>query len=227
MIELRNLTKSYKTKFGRHYVYKNVNLILPDENIGLIGPNGAGKSTLLRLIGRIEYPDSGTIITDEKISFPVGFQGGFQGSLTGRELTRFVGSIYGLEGDKLSEMIEWVREFSELGKFFDLQIKTYSSGMRARLAFAISMAMDFDRYLLDEITAVGDINFRKKSSKELEKKIIKGKKIILASHSFDVIKKFCKIFIIPYAGNLEVFTNFNDALKFYEKILNNGNQFSD
>lgn len=221
MIELSNLTKFYKTKEGRHYVFKNINLRLPYENIGIIGPNGAGKSTLLKLIGRIESPNEGAVITDERISFPVGFQGGFQGSLTGRELTKFVGMIYGLEDTQIRDMLAWVQDFSGLGKYFEMPIKTYSTGMRARLAFSISMALDFDRYLLDEVTAVGDAEFRKKSSQELKKKMNQGKKIILASHSFDNIKKFCKIILIPYQGNLYLFNNFKEALNFYRNIYKN------
>lgn len=163
MIELRNVTKSYITKYGRHYVYRNVNALFPEgKNIGIIGPNGAGKSTLLRLIGKIDYPDSGEIITNKSVSWPVAFSGGFQGSLTGFEIVKFVCMIYGANGD-MADKIAFVKEFTELGEYFEMPIKTYSAGMRARLAFALSMAFDFDYYLIDEVTAVGDINFRKKN----------------------------------------------------------------
>ncbi|MFN3976960.1 MAG: ABC transporter ATP-binding protein, partial [Aquificaceae bacterium] len=149
MIEIRNLTKSYKTKYGRHYVYKDVNAVFPEgKNVGIIGPNGAGKSTLLRLIARIEYPDKGEIITNKSISWPVAFAGGFQGSLTGRQITSFVCRIYG-EEKNIRDKIEFVKDFTELGKYFDMPVKTYSTGMRARLAFALSMAFDFDYYIID------------------------------------------------------------------------------
>lgn len=217
MIELRNLTKSYVTKYGRHYVYRNVNVIFPEgKNIGIIGPNGAGKSTLLKLIGRIDYPDRGEIITNKRISWPVAFSGGFQGSLTGLEVVKFVCMIYGANGDML-EKINFVKEFTELGKYFEMPIKTYSAGMKARLAFAISMAFDFDYYLIDEVTAVGDINFRRKCNKILKEKLKKSN-IIMTSHDINQVSKFCDIFAIPYKGDLVVFNNFKEASKFYAEI---------
>ncbi|HFP1231741.1 TPA: ABC transporter ATP-binding protein, partial [Escherichia coli] len=148
MIKIENLTKSYRTPTGRHYVFKNLNIIFPkDYNIALIGQNGAGKSTLLRIIGGIDRPDSGNIITEHKISWPVGLAGGFQGSLTGRENVKFVARLYA-KRDELNERVDFVEEFSELGKYFDMPIKTYSSGMRSRLAFGLSMAFKFDYYLI-------------------------------------------------------------------------------
>ncbi|HQA04605.1 MAG TPA: ABC transporter ATP-binding protein [Thermodesulfovibrio thiophilus] len=218
MIELRNLTKSYLTKYGRHYVYKDVSVIFPEgKNIGIIGSNGAGKSTLLRLIGKIDYPDSGEVITAKKISWPVAFSGGFQGSLTGREITKFVCMIYGADGDK--QIIEFVKEFTELGKYFEMPIKTYSSGMKARLAFAMSMAFDFDYYLIDEVTAVGDTNFKKKCSQILDQKLKKSN-VIICSHNIKFIKKFSDIIAIPYQKDLLIFNRIGEAEKFYEEIAN-------
>lgn len=217
MIKLVNLTKSYKTKFGKHYVYKNVNVVFPEgKNIGIIGPNGAGKSTLLRLIGKIEYPDYGEIITYKRISWPVAFTGGFQGSLTGLEIVKFVCRIYGANGE-MKEGITFVKKFSELGKYFEMPIKTYSAGMKARLTFALSMAFDFDYYLIDEVTAVGDINFRKKCNQILRKKLEKTN-IIMASHGIGHVEKFCDLFAIPYKGDLFIFDNFKEASKFYAEI---------
>lgn len=217
MIELRNVTKSYITKYGRHYVYKNVNALFPEgKNVGIIGPNGSGKSTLLRLIGKIDYPDSGEIITNNSISWPVAFSGGFQGSLTGFEIVKFVCMIYGANGD-MADKIAFVKEFTELGKYFEMPIKTYSAGMRARLAFALSMAFDFDYYLIDEVTAVGDINFRKKCDQILREKLKKSN-IIMTSHDISKLDKFCDIFAIPYKGDLIVFDNFKEAAKFYADI---------
>lgn len=219
MIELRNVTKSYITKHGRHYVYKNVNAIFPEgKSVGIIGPNGAGKSTLLRLIGKIDYPDSGEIITNKSISWPVAFSGGFQGSLTGFEIVKFVCMIYGANGDML-EKISFVKEFTELGDYFDMPVKTYSAGMKARLAFALSMAFDFDYYLIDEVTAVGDINFRKKCNQILREKLQKSK-VIMTSHNIETVKQFCDIFAIPYQGDLIVFDNFKEAVNFYAEISN-------
>ena len=162
MIKIENLTKSYRTSQGRHYVFKDLNVELPTgKSVALIGRNGAGKSTLLRMIGGIDRPDSGNIITDKSISWPVGLSGGFQGSLTGRENVKFVARLYA-EKHELREKIDFVEDFAELGKYFDMPIKTYSSGMRSRLGFGLSMAFHFDYYLVDEVTAVGDARFKKK-----------------------------------------------------------------
>lgn len=221
MIELRNLTKSYKTKYGRHYVYKDVNVIFPGgKNIGILGPNGAGKSTLLRLIAKIEYPDSGEIITNKSLSWPVAFSGGFQGSLTGRQIVSFVCKIYGAE-EEIDDKIEFVKDFTELGKYFDMPIKTYSTGMRARLAFALSMAFDFDYYIIDEVTAVGDTEFRKKCNHILKEKLQRSN-IIITSHNINSLKKLCHIFAIPYKGDLIVFEDFKEASKFYEQVCKDG-----
>lgn len=221
MIELRNITKSYPTKYGRHYVYKNINAIFPsNKNIGIIGQNGAGKSTLLKLIGKIEYPDSGEIITHNSISWPVAFSAGFQGSLTGQEIVKFVCRIYSNGGMDINKKVDFVKKFSELGDYFNMPIKTYSSGMKARLAFTLSMAFDFDYYLFDEITAVGDNNFKKKCNQMLKEKLNKAN-IIIASHSLELIKRFCNMFAIPLHGNLLLFDNFKEAFKFYAKISNN------
>lgn len=135
-------------------------LISLKKSIALIGHNGAGKSTLLKMIGGIDRPDSGKIITNKTISWPVGLAGGFQGSLTGRENVKFVARLY-VKKENVNNIVDFVRDFSELGKYFDMPIKTYSSGMRARLGFGLSMAFKFDYYLVDEITAVGDAKFKK------------------------------------------------------------------
>ncbi len=162
MIKIENLTKSYRTPAGRHYVFKNLNIEIPSgKSVAFIGRNGAGKSTLLRMIGGIDRPDSGKIITNKTISWPVGLAGGFQGSLTGRENVKFVARLYAKQ-EELKEKIEFVEEFAELGKYFDMPIKTYSSGMRSRLGFGLSMAFKFDYYIVDEVTAVGDAGFKEK-----------------------------------------------------------------
>uniref|UniRef100_A0A914Y2L4 ABC transporter domain-containing protein n=1 Tax=Panagrolaimus superbus TaxID=310955 RepID=A0A914Y2L4_9BILA len=140
----------------------DLNLEIPSgKSVAFIGRNGAGKSTLLRMIGGIDRPDSGKIITNKTISWPVGLAGGFQGSLTGRENVKFVARLYAKQ-EELKEKIEFVEEFAELGKYFDMPIKTYSSGMRSRLGFGLSMAFKFDYYIVDEVTAVGDARFKEK-----------------------------------------------------------------
>jgi capsular polysaccharide transport system ATP-binding protein len=167
MIEVRNLTKSYYYQGKKTTIFRDLNFrIQTGESVAILGGNGAGKSTLLRILGGIDLPDSGTIETDRSISWPVGLVGGFQGSLTGRENVTFVSRIY-TEKRNVPEKVRYVEEFAELGIYFDRPFKTYSSGMRSRVTFGLSMAFDFDVYLIDEVTAAGDQRFREKSKQVL------------------------------------------------------------
>ncbi len=215
MIKIKNLTKSYRTPQGKHYVFKDLNVVLPTgKSIALIGRNGAGKSTLLRMIGGIDRPDRGEIITEKTISWPVGLAGGFQGSLTGRENVKFVSRLYASKDD-FQQKISFVEEFSELGKYFDMPIKTYSSGMRSRLAFGLSMAFKFDYYLVDEITAVGDARFKKKCA-ELFNQRHKESSFIMVSHSLNSLKEYCDIGLTLHKnGCINVHGNVDDAIKDY------------
>ncbi|HDJ8339032.1 TPA: ABC transporter ATP-binding protein [Escherichia coli] len=195
MIKIENLTKSYRTPTGRHYVFKDLNIEIPSgKSVAFIGRNGAGKSTLLRMIGGIDRPDSGKIITNKTISWPVGLAGGFQGSLTGRENVKFVARLYAKQ-EELKEKIEFVEEFAELGKYFDMPIKTYSSGMRSRLGFGLSMAFKFDYYIVDEVTAVGDARFKEKCA-QLFKERHKESSFLMISHSLNSLKEFCDVAIV-------------------------------
>ncbi|HFM1574354.1 TPA: ABC transporter ATP-binding protein [Escherichia coli] len=195
MIKIENLTKSYRTPTGRHYVFKDLNIEIPSgKSVAFIGRNGAGKSTLLRMIGGIDRPDSGKIITNKTISWPVGLAGGFQGSLTGRENVKFVARLY-TKQEELKEKIEFVEEFAELGKYFDMPIKTYSSGMRSRLGFGLSMAFKFDYYIVDEVTAVGDARFKEKCA-QLFKERHKESSFLMVSHSLNSLKEFCDVAIV-------------------------------
>ncbi|HAN1940667.1 TPA: ABC transporter ATP-binding protein, partial [Escherichia coli] len=205
MIKIENLTKSYRTPTGRHYVFKDLNIEIPSgKSVAFIGRNGAGKSTLLRMIGGIDRPDSGKIITNKTISWPVGLAGGFQGSLTGRENVKFVARLYAKQ-EELKEKIEFVEEFAELGKYFDMPIKTYSSGMRSRLGFGLSMAFKFDYYIVDEVTAVGDARFKEKCA-QLFKERHKESSFLMVSHSLNSLNKFCDIaFVISENGQCNLF----------------------
>lgn len=204
MIRIENLSKSYPTPQGRHYVFKDLNIELPSgKSVAIIGRNGAGKSTLLRMIGGIDRPDSGRIITDSSISWPVGLAGGFQGSLTGRENVKFVARLYATR-DELKEKVAFVEEFAELGKYFDMPIKTYSSGMRSRLGFGLSMAFKFDYYLVDEVTAVGDARFKQKCA-ELFKERHKEASFLMVSHSLNSLKEFCDVALFVQRNNIVTF----------------------
>lgn len=215
MIKIENLTKSYRTSTGRHYVFKDLNIELPSgKSVAFIGRNGAGKSTLLRMIGGIDRPDSGKIITNKTISWPVGLAGGFQGSLTGRENVKFVARLYAKQ-EELKEKIEFVEEFAELGKYFDMPIKTYSSGMRSRLGFGLSMAFKFDYYIVDEVTAVGDARFKEKCAHYFKERH-KESSFLMVSHSLNSLKEYCDVVIyIKSFNEVKYYSVVTDALAEY------------
>lgn len=216
MIKIENLTKSYRTPKGRHYVFKDLNVELPSgKSVALIGRNGAGKSTLLRVIGGIDRPDSGKIHTDKTISWPVGLAGGFQGSLTGRENVKFVARLYSTP-DQLREKVAFVEEFAELGKYFDMPIKTYSSGMKSRLGFGLSMAFKFDYYLVDEVTAVGDARFKQKCG-DLFKARHEEASFLMVSHSLGSLKEFCDVALFIGRDNkVKYFESVDEAITTYK-----------
>ncbi|HCD6323103.1 TPA: ABC transporter ATP-binding protein, partial [Escherichia coli] len=192
--------KSYRTPHGRHYVFKDLNVEFPEgKSVALLGRNGAGKSTLLRIIGGIDKPDYGAVITNRSISWPVGLSGGFQGSLTGRENVKFVARLYAKQGD-LKNKVAFVEEFSELGMYFDMPIKSYSSGMKSRLGFGLSMAFEFDYYLVDEITSVGDARFREKCA-EIFKSRHSESNFLMVSHNLNSIREFCDVAIFLGRNN--------------------------
>ena len=214
MIELRNLSKSYRTPKGRHYVFRDLNLLIPSgKSVGLIGRNGAGKSTLMRIMGGIDRPDSGRVITDKTISWPVGLAGGFQGSMTGRENVKFVCRIYSRKED-MARKLNFIEEFAEIGKYFDMPIKSYSSGMRSRLAFGLSMAFDFDYYLIDEVTAVGDAAFQAKSAALMAQKREQAN-FIMVSHSLGTLKQFCDVAVLLDRQGAHYFENIDEAIETY------------
>lgn len=216
MIKIENLTKSYRTPKGRHYVFKDLNVELPSgKSVALIGRNGAGKSTLLRVIGGIDRADSGRIHTDKTISWPVGLAGGFQGSLTGRENVKFVARLYA-RPEELKDKVTFVEEFAELGKYFDMPIKTYSSGMKSRLGFGLSMAFKFDYYLVDEVTAVGDARFKQKCA-DLFKARHEEASFLMVSHSLGSLKEFCDVALFIGRDNkVKYFESVADAIETYK-----------
>jgi len=215
MIELRNVTKSYRTGNKRHYVFRDLSLIIPpSKNIALIGRNGAGKSTLMRLLGGLDTPDRGRIITDRSMSWPVGLSGGFQGSLTGRENVKFVCRVYGAQGERMRRAIDYVQNFAEIGEYFDLPVKSYSSGMRARVAFGMSLAFDFDYYLVDEAFSVGDARFRVKAIQEFKAKV-EAANLIFVSHDMGQVRKMCDIVLLVQDGRIVQFDDVEDSIKAY------------
>ncbi|PRF34836.1 ABC transporter ATP-binding protein [Burkholderia multivorans] len=218
MIELSKLTKSFVTLGGRKYVFRDLSFsIPPDKNIALIGRNGAGKSTLMRLLCGTDVPDSGRIITDKRISWPVGLGGGFQGSLTGRQNVKFVCRALGAEGEAMKKIIAYVENFAELGDYFNQPVKTYSSGMGSRLRFGISLAFDFDYYMIDEAMSVGDAHFRAKAEAEFKRRTGKSN-LILVTHVMSQVREICDIVLLLSNGNVRVFDDVEEGIAAYSKI---------
>ncbi|WP_041769223.1 ABC transporter ATP-binding protein [Pseudovibrio sp. FO-BEG1] len=214
MIEFHNVRKSYRLKGVTKTVLNGLTTRFPKgRNIGILGHNGAGKSTLMRLIAGAELPDSGKIKRNVKVSWPLGFGGGFAGKMTGIENVRFVARMYGEDTER---MVEFVEDFSELGPSMALPIQTYSSGMKARLAFGVSMAINFRCYLIDEVTAVGDRRFKRKCDEVFETKL-KHANIIMISHSERTIKKLCDSACLLHNGELTMFDSVEEALAQHRK----------
>ena len=215
MIVCEQISKSYPMGHGRKQVLNGLDLqISMGERIGLLGRNGAGKTTLIKLIGGVEMPTSGRVRRHMSVSWPLGFGGGFQGSLTGYDNARFIARIYGHE---YREIRDFVEDFTELGVQLKMPVKTYSSGMRARLAFALSLAIEFDCYLIDEIIMVGDANFHHKCHYELFEK--RGDRtLILASHSPDLIREFCDRALVLHQGLATEYADVNEALDVYAAL---------
>ena len=199
MLALEHIYKSYPTRQGMRTVLHDINFTLQKgEKLGILGRNGAGKSTLIRLIGGVELPDSGRIIRNMSVSWPLAFSGAFQGSLTGMDNLRFICRIYNTDIAKVKKFTE---DFAELGIYLNEPVKTYSSGMKARLAFALSLAIEFDCYLIDEVIAVGDSRFNDKCKYELFEKR-KDRSLILVSHSENSIKQYCDKGVVLQDGHL-------------------------
>ncbi|MBE6430236.1 MAG: ABC transporter ATP-binding protein [Campylobacter sp.] len=221
MIKLDNLTKFYPLSNGdKYFVFREFTFTFPDDcSIGLIGRNGAGKSTLMRLLSGADIPNAGKVITDKKISWPVGLAGGFQQSLSARDNVKFVARVYGYKGEALEEKVRYIEEFAEIGKYFDEPMNTYSSGMRSRIGFGLSMAFDFDYYLIDEAGAVGDAKFKKKSD-AIYKEKLSNSKVIMVSHNMAEIKQWCDKVILVNSGMTTVYDDVDEGIEMYKRICN-------
>ncbi len=219
MITVDNVYKRYRTEHGPgKWVLQGVSFEIPPKlNVGLIGANGAGKSTLLRIIAGVDHPNRGEVRRDCSISWPMGFAGGLQGSLTGRQNAKFICRIHGHEED-IPDRLAYVQDFAEIGDAFDEPVKTYSSGMKARLQFALSLAFDFDVYISDEVTAAGDAAFRRKAATAF-KNLADHASLIMVSHGEGTLRQFCQAGIWIHDGRAHWFDAIEDALNAYKDTL--------
>lgn len=215
MIEFVQVSKHYKLSHGYRTILDDVSFRFPEhKNIGILGMNGAGKSTLMRLISGSEPPDSGKIIRTGRFSWPLGFGGGFNNNLSGEENLRFVCRIYNAD---LHQVLDYVREFSELGNALTEPMRTYSNGMRARLAFGLSLAIDFDVYLIDEVMAVGDPVFKKKSKAAFDARR-QTANLILVSHDMRTVRDYSDVIIILNNHELNIFEDVESGIKAYQGL---------
>jgi capsular polysaccharide transport system ATP-binding protein len=216
LIKAERISKDYPRETGGyHRVLSDISFeVGRGEKVALLGRNGAGKSTLIRLLGGVELPTEGAISATMSVSWPVGFVGGLHGSLTGNDNIRFIARVY---GKPFSEIHDYVEDFAALGKFLSEPVRTYSTGMRGRLNFALSLAIDFDCYLIDELIAVGDYVFQVRSREELFERRA-DRALIMASHIPDLIKTYCSRAIVLHRGRAKVFSDLDLALEIYSAL---------
>jgi capsular polysaccharide transport system ATP-binding protein len=216
MIALDHVSKAYRIAGGRKIVLANTSLTFEaGHNYGILGINGAGKSTLIRLLAGSELPDRGAVRRYGRVSFPLGFGGTFHGALSGRENAAFIARVYGAA---LRPTIDFVEAFAELGEYFTMPVNTYSAGMRARLAFAACLAIDFDIYLIDEVTEVGDQRFRRKCAEAFRARMARAD-IILVSHNPQTVRQYCDRAAILADGRLSLYADVGTALTRHHRML--------
>lgn len=216
MIEFQGISKGFWVRGEYQPVIRNLNLTLPSgRSLALLGRNGAGKSTLLSIVAGTMRPDTGRVVSDGSISFTVGYSGSFHGDMTGAQNTRFVARIYGIDSDELTD---FVQDFAEIGDHFHMPVRTYSSGMKSRLAFGISMGIKFDTYLIDEATATGDARFKRKSAEVFRARMVESS-AVMVSHSMGDIKNFCDAGLVLHDGEIEVYDDVRDAIKRHQELM--------
>lgn len=220
-LELRNIRKSFAAHNAPHLVLDDIDYtLMRGERLGICGLNGAGKTTLINIIAGALAPDRGKVVRHSRISWPLGYSGGFHSALTGLENVRFIARIYGRD---IHQAAEFAQDFAELGKFFEMPIRTYSSGMRSRLAFAVSMAVDFELYLIDEVMSAGDLRFHEKCKQAIEERRNRAD-FVIVSHSLATIEENCNRFALLHEGKLSIFDDFATAAGAYSGVFRKGQQ---
>lgn len=215
MIKINDVSKAYPTRQGNVAVLRNIQFsVAKGEKVAILGRNGAGKSTLVRLISGAERPTSGEILREMTVSWPLAFGGAFQSTLTGMDNTRFICRLYGLNW---RDSVSFIEDFSELGHYLHEPVRSYSSGMRARLAFAISMVVEFDCFLIDEIVAVGDARFHQKCHVELFEKRA-DRSMIIVSHDAPYIREHCTRVGVLHEGRLAMFNDIDEGYAYYRDV---------
>ena len=216
MIRLDQVTKTYTLRGHRRVVIDRATLALPQgRSVALLGRNGAGKSTLLRLIAGTTLPTSGHVHLTGSVSWPVGYAGSFHGDLTGAQNARFIARIYGVDSD---ELVDFAQNFAEIGAAFNLPFRSYSAGMKARLAFGVSMGIAFDTYLVDEVTAVGDASFRAKSATLFRERMAHAGAVVV-SHAMGQVRELCDAACVLEAGHLHYFDDLEEAIALHDRTL--------
>jgi capsular polysaccharide transport system ATP-binding protein len=217
VIIFEDVHKSYPTRLGRKVVVDHLNLVFDTrKNIGILGLNGAGKSTLLRLIGGAELPERGRIRRTVSISFPLGYSGCFAGNMSGRENAAFVARIYGYN---VKQLVDFVEAFAELGEYFDEPVKNYSSGMSSRLSFGVSIALEFDVYLIDEGFSAGDARFAARCQAAFKERL-ENSRLIIVSHTTETLLTYCDVGATLHQGKLTYYDDIKDAVACYNDIVN-------
>ncbi len=219
MIIVEDVHKRHQTDHGPgKWVLQGVSFTIPKKlSVGIVGANGAGKSTLLRIVGGVDQPNKGHVERHCRVSWPMGFGGGLQGSLTGRQNAKFVCRIHGHEQD-IPDRLAFIQDFAEIGEAFDEPVKTYSTGMKSRLQFGLSLAFDFDVYISDEVTSTGDAAFKAKAAASF-KKLADHASLIMVSHGAGTLKQFCQAGIWIHNGQAHWFDQIDDALKAYKDSI--------
>lgn len=219
MIRFEGLSKTFVLQGKRKVVADNINVVFPSGvSVALLGRNGAGKSSLLSMISGFLEPDRGRIVIEGTMSWPVGFSGSFHGDLTGAQNIRFIARVYGVDTDGLCD---FVRDFADIGDHFDLPVRTYSSGMKSRLSFGVSMGIRFDTYLVDEVTAVGDAEFRRKSGAVFLERI-RNSGAIFVSHAMGGVRKYCQAGAVLDQGKLTYYDDVEEAIAVHEENMGGG-----